>query len=95
MRIGEIAARAGVPAKTIRFWEHPGASAVHRRVIADEREAARAGMHGSPTLLVNGADPFAAPGQHSGGGAVACRRTAPGCGVAGQSHGTISAPHSL
>ncbi len=42
--------------------EHPGA-AVHRRVIADEREAAQAGMHGSPTLLVNGADPFATPGQ--------------------------------
>lgn len=42
--------------------EHP-ATVVHRRVIADEREAAQAGMHGSPTLLVNGADPFATPGQ--------------------------------
>ena len=42
--------------------EHPGAVVV-RRMIADEREAAQAGMHGSPTLLVNGADPFAAPGQ--------------------------------
>src|SRR5215831_1590675 len=42
--------------------EHPGA-AVHRRVIADEREAAQAGMHGSPTLLVDGTDPFAPPGQ--------------------------------
>jgi len=41
---------------------HPGA-VVHRREIADEREAADAGMHGSPTLLVNGTDPFAAPGQ--------------------------------
>lgn len=34
---------------------------VDRRVIADEREAAHAGTHGSPTLLVNGADPFATP----------------------------------
>ncbi len=42
--------------------EHPGA-AVHRRVIAGEPEAARAGMHGSPTLLASGADPFATPGQ--------------------------------
>ena len=36
---------------------------VHRRQVADEREAAKAGMHGSPTLLVDGMDPFAAPGQ--------------------------------
>jgi Phage integrase, N-terminal SAM-like domain len=45
--------------------EHsPAAHAiVHRREIADEREAAEAGMHGSPTLLVNGTDPFTAPGQ--------------------------------
>jgi hypothetical protein len=41
---------------------HP-AAVVRHRVVADEREAAEAGMHGSPTLLVNGADPFAAPGQ--------------------------------
>ena len=36
---------------------------LHRRVIATEQEAADAGMHGSPTLLIDGADPFAAPGQ--------------------------------
>ncbi len=41
---------------------HP-AAAVRRRVVADEREAAEAGMHGSPTLLVDGTDPFAAPGE--------------------------------
>ena len=41
---------------------HPDA-VVHRREIADEREAAAAGMHGSPTLLIDGVDPFAAPGQ--------------------------------
>jgi hypothetical protein len=36
---------------------------IRRREIATEREAAEAGMRGSPTLLVNGADPFATPGQ--------------------------------
>ena len=41
---------------------HPGI-VVHRREIADEREAAAAGMHGSPTLLIDGVDPFATPGQ--------------------------------
>src|SRR5260370_41776708 len=41
---------------------HPGA-VVRHRVVGDEREAAEAGMHGSPTLLVDGTDPFAAPGQ--------------------------------
>jgi hypothetical protein len=41
---------------------HPGV-VVHRREIADEHAAAQAGMHGSPTLLINGADPFAEPGQ--------------------------------
>jgi hypothetical protein len=41
---------------------HPGA-VVHRREVADEREAAHAGMHGSPTLLIGGVDPFAAPDE--------------------------------
>ena len=39
------------------------ATVIRRRVIADEQEAAEAGMHGSPTLLVDGVDPFAMPGQ--------------------------------
>jgi hypothetical protein len=43
---------------------------VTRRVIADLAEAARWGMHGSPTLLVDGRDPFAVPGTVP---AVACR----------------------
>ena len=43
---------------------------VRRREIADERDAAHAGMCGSPTLLINGADPFAVPGQVPG---LACR----------------------
>ena len=47
----------------------PGA-VVRRREIADEREAAEAGMRGSPTLLIDGRDPFAVPGA---GPAVACR----------------------
>ena len=47
----------------------PGA-VVRRREVADEREAARAGMCGSPTLLIDGTDPFAVPGQVPG---LACR----------------------
>jgi len=43
---------------------------VRRREVADERDAAHAGMYGSPTLLINGADPFAVPGQVPG---LACR----------------------
>ena len=34
-----------------------------RRVITDPAEAAPAGLHGSPTVLLDGWDPFAAPGQ--------------------------------
>jgi len=41
-----------------------------RRVITDEAEAARWGMRGSPTLLVDGRDPFAGPGPAP---ALACR----------------------
>lgn len=59
--------------------EHPGAAVV-RRMIADEREAAQAGMHGSPTLLVNGADPFAAPGQPP---SLSCRLYPDASGQAG------------
>lgn len=43
---------------------------VGRRKVADEREAAGAGMCGSPTLLINGVDPFAVPGQVAG---LSCR----------------------
>ena len=42
--------------------DRPG-TVVYRRVIAGEPEAAEAGMRGSPTLLVDGADPFAVLGQ--------------------------------
>lgn len=50
---------AGLPAVTV-IWQ----------VIGDAAEAARWGMHGSPTLLVNGKDPFAEPDTAP---AVACR----------------------
>src|SRR5450755_2746305 len=41
-----------------------------RQVIATEDEAARSGMHGSPTMLIDGIDPFAEPGQLA---SVSCR----------------------
>jgi hypothetical protein len=41
---------------------HP-AAAVRRRVVVDARGAAEPRMHGSPTPLIDGSDPFAAPGQ--------------------------------
>ena len=47
----------------------PGVN-VSRHVIADEAAAASRGMHGSPTLLINGADPFAEPGQSA---SLSCR----------------------
>ena len=43
---------------------------VSRQVIATEDEAARSGMRGSPTILIDGVDPFAAPGQPA---SVSCR----------------------
>jgi len=43
---------------------------VSHRVVIDPDEAARRGMHGSPTLLVDGIDPFAEAGQR---GSVSCR----------------------
>lgn len=39
-------------------------------VVETEAEAGRYGMHGSPTLLVNGTDPFALPGMPA---SVSCR----------------------
>jgi hypothetical protein len=43
---------------------------VIRRVVGDERQAAALGMRGSPTLLIDGADPFAAPSPRAG---LGCR----------------------
>ena len=39
-------------------------------MIADEREAAASGMHGSPTLLIDGVDPFGPPDQRP---SLSCR----------------------
>jgi hypothetical protein len=39
-----------------------GVSVTHE-VISDEGEAAKRGLHGSPTLLIDGIDPFAEAGQ--------------------------------
>jgi hypothetical protein len=54
-------------AEVLADW--PGAT-VMREVVSDPDEAARLGMRGSPTLLVNGEDPFADPATPT---AVACR----------------------
>jgi hypothetical protein len=40
-------------------------------VIDSDRDAARFGMAGSPTLLIDGVDPFGSPGQGDFG--VSCR----------------------
>jgi hypothetical protein len=40
------------------------------RVIADQAKAERIGFTGSPTILVDGHDPFAEPGRTPG---IACR----------------------
>jgi hypothetical protein len=47
----------------------PGVRVV-RRVVDDQATAERFGMRGSPTLLVDGVDPFAEPGVPC---SVACR----------------------
>lgn len=50
---------AGLPATPIRV-----------SVIESQREADKRGFVGSPTILINGVDPFAEPGRPA---AVACR----------------------
>jgi glutaredoxin len=40
------------------------------RVVTDQNEAERSGFTGSPTILINGRDPFAEPGRPPG---LACR----------------------
>ena len=65
-RLRQALAGAGLPA-----------TGFSTRVIADEAEAERSGFTGSPTILVDGRDPFAEPGRPPG---LACRmyRTATG-----------------
>ena len=50
---------------------------VRRREVADQHEAEQAGMYGSPTLLINGVDPFATPGLAPG---LSCRLYRDGAG---------------
>lgn len=47
----------------------PGVS-IERRVVSTAEEAARYGMHGSPTILIDGRDAFAGPGTAA---SLACR----------------------
>ncbi|KJS63341.1 DsbA family protein [Streptomyces rubellomurinus] len=46
------------------------APAVTSHVVTDAEQAERLGMHGSPTLLINGSDPFTEPGQPA---SLSCR----------------------
>ncbi|MCY0940481.1 hypothetical protein [Streptomyces antarcticus] len=50
----------------------PGRTGVEltEHVVGDQEEAERRGMHGSPTLLVDGRDPFAGPDTAA---SVSCR----------------------
>lgn len=43
---------------------------VTREIVTTDRDARRLGMTGSPTLLADGTDPFARPGQHP---SISCR----------------------
>jgi predicted DsbA family dithiol-disulfide isomerase len=43
---------------------------VQRRVAATAEQAREYGMHGSPTVLIDGRDPFAGPGA---GASLSCR----------------------
>ena len=47
-----------------------GRAPVTRRVVTSQADAERLGMTGSPTLLADGADPFARPGLLP---AISCR----------------------
>ena len=61
-------ARSGGPARGCPG--RPGGRSMSHQVISDQDEAARWGMHGSPTLLIDGVDPFAELGQPPG---MSCR----------------------
>ena len=43
---------------------------VARRIVTSQADAERLGMTGSPTMLADGADPFARPGQPP---SISCR----------------------
>ncbi len=58
-RIIEATALAGV-----------SGAAITERVITDDAAAHALGMHGSPTILIDGHDPFIEPGTHP---SMSCR----------------------
>lgn len=49
-------------------------------VISDEQQAAREGFPGSPTITIDGVDPFAEPGRPT---ALACRMYRTSAGLSG------------
>ncbi|GAB2759161.1 hypothetical protein GCM10027020_09430 [Nocardioides salsibiostraticola] len=53
---------------------------IHRQIVDTPEEAERIGFHGSPSVLVDGIDPFAEPGTAVG---LACRRYRTPDGFAG------------
>jgi hypothetical protein len=67
-RLLEALARAGAPGTAVTY-----------QLVRTPEEAARTGFRGSPTIMIDGADPFARPGDPVG---LACRiyRTATGAG---------------
>lgn len=67
-RIAEAIDRTGIPQPDLI-----------ERVINDPDEAAAAGMHGSPTILINGVDHFASGDEAS----ISCRLYPTPDGVAG------------
>jgi hypothetical protein len=66
-----------------------GRGRVTRRVVTSEADAERLGMTGSPTLLADGADPFARPGQLP---SVSCRLYLDELGRRGPDPSAPSAP---
>ena len=66
-RAGAGLSRRGPAGARLAELGHPR---VIRRVITSQAEAEELGLTGSPTLLVDGADPFARPGQPP---SVSCR----------------------
>ena len=57
-----------------------GAQPVHVTVVTTQDQAEARGFVGSPTILIDGVDPFAVPGQRP---AVACRVYATPAGLSG------------
>ncbi len=53
---------------------------VREREVHSSEEAARLGMRGSPTILIDGQDPFAIPDEPAG---LSCRLYQSGAGVGG------------